>query len=336
MEKRIICTIAALLTALGAAKAQESVYYFLPSTTITVEVEAEQETFFAGPYAAFAKKLLGIDVRRADEVTSRLISATITSSVEADRKSATPLDAEVPELMALSAQGLVSFGDKSELNATWRFLPQLKGDFTDKGLTGDSKKVKRVVYKTVPTDTSFVRIPVEETFTETKSLEDKAKEAADHILSLRAQRLDIATGNTDATFSGAALADALKEIRLMEEEYMAMFRGYSITRTISASFDVVPQANLKNQRYLAFRTDPDRGLVSNGRGTPYYVELEPEGLIREEAPASAKKAGKTTNIKYRIPMVCKLIFTEDGRPLVETRVPVYQLGKEATYPVKTN
>lgn len=334
MEKRIITSILALAVAFCAA-AQESIYY-LPSTTITVEVEAEQETFFAGPYAAFAKKLLGIDVRRADEVTSRVLSATITPKVEADRKSATLLEADVPELMALSTQGLVSFGEKGELGVTWRFLPPMRSDFTDKGLTGDSKEVKRIVYKTIPTDTAFVRVPVEEKFIETKSLEDKAKEAADHILSLRAQRLDIATGNTDATFSGAAMADALKEIREMEEEYLTLFRGYSQVRTLTASFDVIPQPNLKSQRYLAFRTDPERGLVSNGRGTPYYIELEPEGLVREEASQSAKKAGKTTHIRYRIPMICKLSLTEDGRTLVETRVPVYQLGKEASYPVKTN
>lgn len=321
--------------AICAASAQESVYY-LPSTTITVEVEAEQETFFAGPYAAFAKKLLNIDVRRTDEVTSRLLSATITSKVEADRKSAMPLESDVPELMALCAQGLVSFGEKSELAASWRFLPPLRGDFSDKGITGESKVVTRVVYKNIPTDTAFVRVPVEQKFTESKSLEDKAKEAADYILTLRQQRLDIATGNTDATFSGAALADALKELREMEEEYLTLFRGYSQTRTISASFDVIPQAGLKNQRYLAFRTDPERGLVSNGRGTPYYIELEPDALLKDSPSGQAKKAAKTTQIKYRIPMICRLTLTQDGAPLVETRIPVYQLGKEASYPVKTN
>ena len=321
--------------ALSTALAQENVY-FLPSTTITVEVEAEQETFFAGPYAAFAKKLLNIDVRRADEVTSRVLSATIIPKVEADRKSAQSLEGEIPELMTLSTQGLISFGEKGETQATWRFLPPIKGDFTDKAITAESKEVTRVVYKTIPTDTAFVRVPVEQRFTETKSLEDKAREAANLVLSLRQQRMDIASGNTDATFSGAALADALKELRMMEEEYLTLFRGYSQFRTIKASFDVIPQPSLKNHRYLAFRTDPDRGLVSNGRGTPYYIELEPEALVKEDSQADKKKNSKALQIRYRIPMVCRLTLTEDGRPLVETRVPVYQLGREATYPVKTN
>ena len=309
--------------------------YFLPSTTITVEVEAEQETFFAGPYAAFAKKLLNMDVRKTDEVRSRLISATIVPKVEADQKARFSLDGDVPELMLLSAQGLISFGEKADASqSTWRFLPGLKADFTDKGITGESKKVKRIVYETIPTDTAFVRVPVEQLFDETKTLEDKAREAADHILKLRTMRMDIASGNTDATFSGEALADALKELRLMEEEYLTLFRGYSITRTVSACFDVIPKASQKTHRYLAFRTDPEKGLVSNGRGMPYYIELEPEGLLRDEPSSADPKKGKGAAVNYRIPMVCRLVLSEDGNPLLETRVPVYQLGVESSYPVK--
>ena len=335
MEMKRFLTAAAICLC-QVLPAQENVY-FLPSTTITVEVEAEQETFFAGPYAAFAKKLLNIDVRRADEVTSRVLSATISSKIEADRKSAQTIEGvDIPELMALSSQGLISFGEKPELNASWRFLPKIKGDFTDKSISSESKEVTHIVYKTIPTDTSFVRVPVEQRFTESKTLEDKAREAADMVLSLRQQRMDIASGNTDATFSGAALADALKELRALEEEYLTLFRGYSETRTISASFDVIPQASLKNHRYLAFRTDPERGLVSNGRGTPYYIELEPEALVKESKEADKKKNTKAIQIRYRIPMICRLTLSEDGQPLVETRVPVYQLGREASYPVKTN
>ena len=309
--------------------------YFLPSTTITVEVEAEQETFFAGPYAAFAKKLLNMDVRKTDEVRSRVLSATIVPKVEADQKERFCFEGDVPELMQLSAQGLISFGEKADASqSTWRFLPPLRPDFSDKGVTSESKKVKRIVYKTIPTDTAFVRVPVEQLFDETKTLEDKAREAADHILKLRTMRLDIASGNTDATFSGEALADALKELRLMEEEYLTLFRGYSVTRTVSASFDVVPKATQKTHRYLAFRTDPDKGLVSDGRGMPYYVELEPEGLLREEPSQDTKKASKGTLVSYRIPMVCRLVLSEDGNPLLETRVGVYQLGVESSYPVK--
>ena len=313
--------------------AQECVY-FLPSTTITVSVDAEQETFFAGPYAAYAKKLLNLDVRKNNEITSRVTGASISTRTEADMNARFILESNVQDLMALSAQGLVSFGQKADAdNASWRFLPELNSDFSDKGITSDGKEVTRIVYKTVKTDTTFTRVPVEQSFTESKTIEDKAKEAADIILSVRKQRMDIASGDTDATFSGAALADALKELKEIEQEYLVLFRGYSVTRQISASFDVVPGAYSTSHKYLAFRTDPERGLVSNGRGTPYYIELEPEGFSWEEPQADVKKQ-KGPVITYRIPLVCKLTLTQDGIPLAQGRVAVYQMGKEATYPAK--
>lgn len=45
------------------------------------------------------------------------------------------------------------------------------------------------------------------------------------ILSLRQQRINIITGNTDATFSGDALRAAVEEIGRLEEEYMSLFTG---------------------------------------------------------------------------------------------------------------
>ena len=70
MEMKKSLIIAAFLTlSLVPLKAQE-VYYALPRTTFTLEVEARQESFFAGPYASFAQRLLNLEVRSKDEVNT--------------------------------------------------------------------------------------------------------------------------------------------------------------------------------------------------------------------------------------------------------------------------
>ena len=38
-------------------------------------------------------------------------------------------------------------------------------------------------------------------------------------------------------------------------------------------------------------------------------------------------------VRYRIPAICKVRLTRDGQRLLETRLPVYQLGTEALYPL---
>ena len=50
-----------------------SLVYSLPFTSVRLEVKAQKESFFAGPYAKYAQKYLGIDARQKDAVTLSLI-----------------------------------------------------------------------------------------------------------------------------------------------------------------------------------------------------------------------------------------------------------------------
>ena len=62
MKKRIISCFALFLSLWPAALAQE-VTYALPSTTLKVQVEVQQEEFFSGPYASYARKFLNMDLQ---------------------------------------------------------------------------------------------------------------------------------------------------------------------------------------------------------------------------------------------------------------------------------
>ena len=75
---------AGLLLAVPALLEAQTVTYSLPQTTVTVEVDAVQESFFAGPYAAYAKRFLGIDVRETDAARSYVKEVRLVTRVEAD------------------------------------------------------------------------------------------------------------------------------------------------------------------------------------------------------------------------------------------------------------
>ena len=53
-----LCCMMAPSRNLAAQDLAGSVSYALPQTTIVLEVEAEHEYFYAGPYARFAKKYI--------------------------------------------------------------------------------------------------------------------------------------------------------------------------------------------------------------------------------------------------------------------------------------
>ena len=328
--RTLVCTLALALPVLMHA---QTVSYSLPQTTVTVEVDAVQESFFAGPYAPFAKKYLGIDVRQEDSFRSYVKEARLLTRVEADPSARFTVETKGGEdrFLALSSMGLVSFQDKLEAgDLVWRFNPQPEADFGAKGVTSTTRTELRTTWKEVQTDTSFVRVPVEEAYQVEKTPEMKAKEAAERILKAREERFNISTGNTDATFSGEALGAALAELDRVEKEYLTLFTGYTVTREQSGSFDVVPSSTARRHQYAAFRLSGKEGLTVEGAGTGYYLEFEPVEV--EEGPAAVKDS--RTTVHYRIPAVCLVRLTSGGKTLFQSRIPVYQLGRECLYPLK--
>lgn len=337
MEKRMKKILISLLLPVLclAARAQEGVVsYALPMTTLHFEVEAELESFFAGPYARYASKYLGVEARQADESGYRIVSVKLTPCVEADpaaRFSYTiPKGETTPAFLQLSAQGLVAVSDGSfGRQNIWRFPAPAGADFSGRGLSENITSEATTLYRNVREQSAYSRVPVQQNMVVEKSAEDKARETAEMIFNLRRTRVQIVTGDTDATFSGEAMASAVAEIDRLEKEYLSLFVGYSEFQTQTMHFDVVPDPNAASQMYIAFRVSETEGLVSadNVSGIPVIVDLTPQQLPATPAATKSKSV-----IRYRIPAICNVRLLEGTKVLLQTRVPVYQLGVNAAFP----
>jgi len=171
-----------------------------------------------------------------------------------------------------------------------------------------------------------------------KSVERRAEEAASLILQLRSKRVEIITGETDATFSGAALGDAVKEITRLEEEYLSLFLGKSVLSTQSMQFDVQPVASQARQAYIAFRLSDTEGLLpaSNVSGRPIVLELKADAL-QSQAPYVLPDGGKSAiKLFYRKPLAMQLSLSDGQDVLVQSRVLVYQLGQILSFPINVS
>lgn len=337
MKKKIAMTI--LLAAgtilptarMAAQDAMGTVSYALPQTTITFEVEAVRETFHAGPYAKFAQKYLGVDARQEDQTTCTLSAVKMTPTIEADQTSryyVTP-DKYATSFLSLTSQGLIAVNDGSFGNgAQWRFASQAAGDFSDKGVSSNLTSEATTLFRGVDGN----RVGVQQNMVVQKPLEQRAKEAAEMIFELRKKRVQIATGDTDATYSGEAMGAALKEIAALEREYLSMFIGYSDFQTQKMKCDVVPEKDRKAQTYVAFRISDTDGIVSadNMSGRPYLLELTPQTVA---APAGKGTAARGNVAVYRIPAICSVKLTDGVNPILQDRIAVYQLGTESSFPL---
>ena len=155
------------------------------------------------------------------------------------------------------------------------------------------------------------------------------------ILKLRKQRLQIVTGDTDATYSGEAMGAAIAEITRLEEEYMMLFTGYSESQTQKMKFEVVPQSENPAQLYVAFRLSETAGLVpaDDLTGRPVIMEIAAQQFEVPEVVIEDSKKVTPVLAYYRIPAVCTVKLMDGANLLLQARVPVYQLGQETSMPI---
>lgn len=317
-----------------------TVVYSLPSTTIVFEVEAVCEHFYAGPYARYASKYLGIDVRQKDAVSYTLSKVEMTPCVEADHACRYLLDLHgaraATAFLKLSASGLVSSAESlPDRRQQWRFPVIAAGDYADKALTANLTTEATTLYRSVKNDASYGKVAVKQDMVVEKSEEARAAEMAGMIFSLREQRLGIITGDTDATYSGEAMGAAIQEITRLEQEYLTLFTGYSEYGTQKLTFDLVPEKGRENQIYIAFRISDSSGLLpaDNLSGKPVVLEIIPEPIAAPRTDGRKVKGGKSEVVNCRVPAICKVKLSDGKDVIMQGRIPVYQLGEETSLPL---
>ena len=314
--------------------------YSLPSTSIVLEVEAVQEKFYVGPYARYAEKYLGVKARQKDETSFQLTEIKMLPLLEADQSRRYTVNVKKGQIDAtflkLASVGLISFSDaKFGDESVWRFPTESKSDFAGKGVSSNLTSQTATLYRSDSKSSANDKVAVHQDMLVEKSLEQRAAETAQMILKLRKQRLQIVTGDTDATYSGEAMGAAIAEITRLEEEYMMLFAGYSEYQTQKMRFEVIPDAANEGQIYVAFRLSDTSGLVpaDNLSGKPVIMEIIPQPFADPALGEDEAKNKKEVLAYYRLPAVCTVRLMDGANLLLQSRMPIYQLGRESSLPV---
>jgi len=317
------------------AQSSGEVAYSLPSTTLRFEVEAVRECHIPGPYAKYASKYLGASAPEKEVNTCHLTDIKVQRYIEADPgarfyAAVNSKSGSADKFLKMTSQGIVAFADAGDgWEEYWRFPVPADRSLGKDVLTSNLTSDETVLYKSVKNQSgSFDKVAVRQSQVVEKSPEKKAQEAAEMIFKLRQKRIDIVTGDTDATFSGEAMKAAIDEIARMEEEYTKLFMGTVWTTTQRAVFEVVP--NAADELYVVFRISDTDGLVSNDVMSGRPVTLQ---LINENGGRPAAAAGKVSGIHYRVPAICTLRLIDGQETLLNSRVPVYQKGETLIMPL---
>jgi hypothetical protein len=338
----IILSLGTWLYAFSQQLPQGAVVYALPMTSIKVSAEATHEVFTAGPYAKFASKYLGLEAATENKETYSLKSIEIQSFVEADNAHTYTVvlkdNKSSANFLAMSSTGLVSmFENNTNHPVAWRFASDAKvSDFNNRGHEPYLAKQTTTFYRTERTRSGLERVPVQQSQVVEKNIERRAEETANTIFGLRKKRMELISGDTDNPLTGDAMRAALEEIARLEEEYMSLFTGRSSYDTQSMTFEVIPDIAQPKQLYIAFRFSDTQGLLlsSNIAGRPVVLELTPEKNVQTMLSNDFDTDSKNNKrVSYRIPEIVQVRLVDGQNTLIQTRFPVYQLGRVMTFPI---
>lgn len=311
----------------------EGIAYSLPRTGLIVNVKVQKTSFLAGPYAPFAQKYLGLsNVNTNNEDSWNLIGISIESYTEADPASYFKANDTIASQISLQSNGIISAihakenGTSSELLIGSDYFTSNEAqtdDFTD--LSSDDFYDIIVNPETGEENTLY------------KSLEDKAREAADYLIRLRKKRAYTILNPSDVIpEDGLGYEVFVKEAKRLEKEYISLFKGKTSQSKHKFSFIFVPDENdVKNE--ILFRFSDEKGLLpkTDISGKPILLEL----IKDKDAYRTAIQLKKSENpnagesgIYYRIPVSADISISDGLNKLYKGRVLLPQFGIVAPVP----
>ncbi len=318
--------------------------YWLPRTTVRVHITAKEVITKSGPYSQYAGEYLGLeDVPREDVSKWYIENAELKYYQESDPDHCYMLHTNqehVKSYFHLTGEGFI-------LPMTSNHTPSLEPGgfiekaekpefyFTDRSMEMDIVEETRKVMKMEQRDTAFVNVPVIETYTVTRTPQEKAESAAEFIMDLREKRYDLISGYLEMFPEGKAMESALDEFARLEEEYISLFTGKSFTRTHEYVFEFTPagpEEDEEVERKILFRLS-DSGKIlpaEDMSGNPVVLELEPEGKT-DALDFLGMREGKDRFI-HRVPDAATVRLMDGDKPLLKKRILVGQYGRIISVP----
>ncbi|PKP35963.1 MAG: hypothetical protein CVT98_09880, partial [Bacteroidetes bacterium HGW-Bacteroidetes-15] len=185
----------------------------------------------------------------------------------------------------------------------------------------------------------FIRVPVHKTVVIEKSLEDKAREAADFIFTLRKRRLELISGDADFVAEGKAAEAVFKEIDKLENEYLTLFVGKEFKQTFINWYDYAPSAG-DSQTSILFRFSPSKGVLSPSdlSGSPVLISVTNEnnwqGIELLSKLSIEKDIQRTDVVYYRLPVPVSIRINDSQAELFSQTLTFHQFGPLVRFPAK--
>ena len=284
--------------------------YYLPYTTVEIELVASKTTYKAGPYYQYARKYLGTtDVITEDMEVWQLECATIVPRGIADTSNRYQLTFKAGQTPCIyvSEECTILSANIEPLNHMGDTFPAVEAD--------------------VVNDLDMTAVLSEEILM-SGSVARMAEMAAKQIYRIRESRMDILTGEADnMPGDGESMKIVINELDKQEKALTALFTGTKSVRYTAKRLPFTPKDDLKNSVLIRF--SPILGFVAHDNlgGAPIYISVNvtERGEYPLDNKGEIKKVPKGA-IAYNIPGKAEISLQFNKHIIAERTLNVAQLG----------
>ena len=328
---------------------KEGVFYYLPKTTISVDVTVKETRYFKGPFAQYSAKFTGIsNVIQENKTVSEVSGIKVETMSEPDTSKlfyiyTRGIKKNEPFSLLLNEAGCIVGLNAANDNQHAEVVSDnnLQGTANNGRVSSAGFELPATSNTRIKTDTIIEKIILDTVTIEKqilehsiieKSAEDKAKDAADYISLISENKMNLLAGLQEVDYNQATFISMLNELDAMLADYLNLFTGKSVESTRQFQFQIEPGVKASSEPQFLFSFNDQLGSADafqdSVSAVNYYYMLVPVNRTEPIVQMNSNvKHSKNKGLAYNIPEECTLMILNDENEIVfSEKIKVSQLG----------
>lgn len=324
---------------------KEGVFYFLPKTMIAIDVSIKETRYFKGPFFEYSSKFTGINnVIQENKVeyslqnikynvfsipdTSKLYYIQ-TSKLAKKDKFIIDLD-DNGNILALNCDSNFVNNNLNNYKNIKNISQNVNFDDFEHFAVGNTQVRTDTIIEKMIVDTITIEKQILQHKIIEKSLEDKARDAANYIELIADNKMKLISGYQEVNYDKNTLALMILELDKQLMDYTSLFTGKTFEQDLTFQIIIDPSKIEKNAFLFSINSNSGLGFSKNNLvlANNYYYSIIPENYT-EAIPAFSKMEKKKSysGLLYSIPETCVLnIFNGNANLIISEKVFISQLG----------
>ncbi len=324
----------------GIQPESEGLFYALPQTVIQVDIVVNKTQKIKGPFSEFADQMLGLSqVTLVNSTEYELKDIRLRTFNEPDpteyyfiQVPAKQKDKKAIELF-LSSDGIITGSGVAAQPGNERKqrsvdLSSSSVDIPEFANPSVFEKLDTVV-KRISLDSTIIEQKFFRKTSTAKSLEQKAREAAEFILKLDESMFNLINGYQEVNYDKGTMEFMYSQMSSMKQDYLELFKGITGVSSETYTFYYIVDKNNPNETLCRFSMS--KGIMPKTATTGDQVQIQATslnktGALKAETEKLALGQREMHGLYYRIPDKANVAIKVGGQIKLEAPFVINQFG----------